>query len=224
MHLRSMIKEYHMIVLILLALTTLLLADVNQGKIKKGIEAYEKEQWDEALNSFQDALLDDPENPRLLFNVGSVQYQKQKYEEALQSFEKSLLTKDVRLQKSVYYNIGNTYYQLNKYQESIQAYKKALDLDPTDQDAKYNLELVRAKLKEMADKQQQQNQQQQQIEPSEYAKQLKAQADALVAQRFYKEAYKLMEQGLQSDPTVAAFQTFINRLKDVVDIEEGVTS
>jgi tetratricopeptide (TPR) repeat protein len=218
------IKKYSFIVLLLLALPVFLFADADQGKIKKGIEAYEKEQWDEALNHFQDALLDDPENPRLHFNVGSVQYQKQKYEEALQSFQKALLTKDVTLQESAYYNIGNTYYQMNKYQESIEAYKKALDLEPTDQDAKNNLELVRAKLKEMADKQQQQNQQQQQIEPSEYAKQLKAQAEALVAQRFYKEAHQLMEQGLQSDPTVAAFQSFIDRLKDVVEIEEGKTS
>lgn len=218
------IKEFSFVILILLTLQNSLLAEVSQSKIKKGIEAYENEQWDEALNYFQDALLDDPENPGLQFNIGSVQYKKQKYEEALQSFEKALLTKDVKLQENTYYNLGNTYFQLNKFQESIRAYKKALDLDPTDQDVKYNLELVRAKLKEMADKQQQQNQQQQQIEPSEYAKQLKAQADALVAQRFYKEAYSLMEQGLRSDPTVAVFQAFIERLKNVVEIEEDITS
>lgn len=213
----------HSILLVLLVLNIGLSAGVDQSKIKKGIEAYDKEQWDEALNYFQDALLDDPENPQLHFDVGAVQYKKQKYEDALQSFEKAILTQDVKLQQLSYYNQGNTYYQLNKYQEAIQSFKKALDLDPNDQDAKYNLELVRAKLKEMADKKQQQDQQQQKMEPSEYAKQLKAQADILVAQRFYQEAYRLMEQGLQSDPTVAVYQAFINRIKDVVDIGKGTS-
>lgn len=191
---------------------------VDQGKLKKGIQAYQEEKWDEALNQFQDALLDDPENPQLHFNIGAVQYKKQKYEDALESFEKAILTKNVKLQQSAYYNQGNVYYRLNQYPEAIQAYKKALDLDPGDQDAKFNLELVRAKLKEQSQKQQQQDQQQQRIEPSEYAKQLKAQAEILVAQRLYREAYDLMQQGLQSDPTVAAFQDFIDRIEDVVDI------
>jgi hypothetical protein len=58
-----------------------------------------------------------------------------------------------------YYNIGNAYFKQDKLQESIQSYIKALDINPDDRDAKYNLELARAKLKEMADKQQQQPQQ-----------------------------------------------------------------
>ncbi len=198
-------------------------AEVNRSKLNKGLEAYRQEQWDEALNYFQDALLDDPENPLLHFNVGAVLYKKEKYEEALQSFQKALATEDVQLQEKAYYNIGNTYYRMQKYKEAVEAYIKALELDPTDGDAKYNLELVRAKLKEMAEKQPQQNQpQQEQIEPSEYAKQLKKQAEALVAQRQYHAAYDLMQKGLQVDPTVAAFQGFIDRLKNVVAIEDSV--
>ena len=74
----------------------------------------------------------------------------------------------------------------------------------------------------MADKQQSQDQQQQQqVKPSEYAKQLKAQAEILVAQRLYKEAFNLMMDGLKSDPTVQAFQSFINRIKNVVNIEDA---
>ena len=197
-------------------------ANLDQEKLKKGIEAYQNEQWDEALNYFQDALIDDPENPRLHFNIAATQYKKQRYEEALESLEKSLITDEASLQQGTYYNQGNVYYQLEKYQEAIDAYKKALDLQPEDQDAKYNLELVRAKIKEMADKQQQDQQQQQdKVEPSEFAKQLKAQAEILIAQRLYKEAHNLMMDGLKSDSTVQAFQDFINRIKNVVEIEDA---
>lgn len=202
--------------------TQILLANVDQEKLQKGLEAYQNEQWDESLNHFQDALIDDPENPQLHFNISAVQYKKQRYEAALESIEKAMVTDDILLQQRAFFNQGNTYYQLEKYQEAVEAYKKALDIQPKDQEAKHNLELVRAKLKEMADKQeQQQDQQQQQMKPSEYAKQLKAQAEILVAQRLYKEALNLMMDGMKSDPTVQAFQNFINRIKNVVTIEEA---
>ena len=136
--------------------------DLSRGKIKQGIKAYENSQWDESLQKFQDALLDDPEHPVGHYNVAEALYQNKKYEEALKSYEKSLSSQDLALKQKSYYNLGNTYYQLNKYQEAIQNYIKALDLDPNDQDAKHNLELVRAKLKELAQKQPMQNQQQQQ--------------------------------------------------------------
>ncbi len=220
----KMTKLLLWLMLVLAAGAFPLRAEVSQSKLKKALKAYQQEQWDEALNAYQDALLDDPENPVLHFNIGDVLYKKEKYEEALQSFQKAIATKDVALQEKVYYNLGNTYYQLKKYKEAIDSYKKALDLVPEDEQAKYNLELVRAKLKEMAKKQPQQQQpqpQQKQIQPSEFAKQLKAEAERRIRQRRYKDAYDLMIQGMNSDPTVAAYRGFINRLKNVVDIEEA---
>lgn len=166
-----MVKGYSIKIFILIILISAFVVNrssiaADRSKIKDGIESFQKEQWDESLNKFQDALLDDPTNPLLHFNVGDVQYKKKNYEEALKSFEKTLNTKDVSLQEKAYYNMGNNYYQMNKYQEAIDYYKKALELDPDDVDAKFNLELVRAKIKEMAKKQpmnnQQQSQQQQQ--------------------------------------------------------------
>lgn len=204
---------------------SVLLAAPPQDKLKKGVKAFQGEQWDEALNYFQDALVDEPENPLVHYNVGTALYKKERYEDALASFEKSLQTEDISLQQQTYYNRGNVLYRLEKYQEAVEAYKKALDIQPEDMAAKHNLELVRAKLKEMADKQQQQQQDQEdqeQIEPSEYAKQLKAQAEILVGQKLYNEALNLMMRGLQTDETVAAFQDFIQRIKDIVDIEEAI--
>jgi Ca-activated chloride channel family protein len=136
--------------------------ELSRKKINEGIKAYEKDQFDQSLQHFQDALLDDPENPVGHFNVGESLYKKKNYQEALNSYEKALSTQELPLRQKTYYNMGNTFYQLNKYQEAIESYIKALDLDPTDEDAKHNLELVRAKLKEMAQKQPQQNQPQQQ--------------------------------------------------------------
>ena len=155
-------KIFLLIVFTIMSAASLSLTAADRSKIKDGIGAFQKEQWDESLNKFQDALLDDPTNPLLHFNVGDALYKKKSYEEALKSFEKSLNTKDVTLQQQAYYNIGNNYYQMNKYQEAIDYYKKALELNPEDLDAKYNLELVRAKIKEMSEKKPMNNQQQSQ--------------------------------------------------------------
>ena len=48
--------------LVFLILTIMVLpakADMDRSKIKKGIKSFEQEQWDESLQHFQDALLDD---------------------------------------------------------------------------------------------------------------------------------------------------------------------
>jgi tetratricopeptide (TPR) repeat protein len=206
-------------------LSLMFLATVNaesiRGKINRGNKLFKEGKYEQALAAYQDALLDDPLNEVALFDLGDAYYKIKKYKEAIDAYQKVVGSQNLELSAKAFYNIGNAYFQQNKLKESIEAYKKALELNPNDRDAKYNLELARAKLKEMAQKQQKQNKQQQNkknIEPSEFAKQLKKQAEKLVDERRYKEAYQLMMDGLKKDPTVAAFQDFIKRIKDVVDI------
>ena len=218
-------NKINIILILLFAFgSTSVWADLNRSKVKAGVKAFDESQYDKSLQHFQDALLDDPENPLGHYNVAEALYKNKKYEEAIKSYQKSLNSEDITLRKKAFYNLGNSYYQMNKYQEAIQNYIKALELDPNDQDAKHNLELVRAKLKEMADKQPMQNQQQnskndQNVEPSEYAKEIKRQADELVAQRKYGEALKLMTDLLKNDKTAMTYAQYTKRLGDVTEID-----
>jgi tetratricopeptide (TPR) repeat protein len=143
-------------------------------QVREGNELYSQEKYDEANNKYRDALIDNPESPIVHFNIGDVLYKKKNYEDAVKSFDKTTSSDDVLLQSKSYYNMGNTLYRLNKLPESIQMYKKALELNPDDEDAKYNLEYVRTKIKNDAEKQQQQNQpqsgEQQQEQQSEQNK------------------------------------------------------
>jgi len=59
------------------------------------------------------------------------------------------------------------------------------------------------------------------LKPSEYAKKLKEQADLLVRNNRFADAYSLMMDGLQVDKTVGAYNEFIGKLKDVVEVETG---
>lgn len=155
-------KRISIIVLFLFILPGLIQAQSTRNRVKEGNKLYSEENYDQALNKFQDALLSDPENEKIQFNVGNTRYQKNKYEEALQDYQKVIGTEDLNLEQNAYFNLGNTLYRMQKLPESILAYKQALKLNPDDMDAKYNLEYVRRKIKENADKQQQDQQQQQQ--------------------------------------------------------------
>jgi len=139
-------------------------AQPGRGKVKQGNRLYKEQKYDAAKNKYQDALLEDPNSPLIQFNMGDVTYQTKDYQKAMESFHKTLNVKDAAVQSMAYYNIGNSLYRLNKLPESIQAYQEALKLNPDDQDAKYNLEYVRNKLKQNSQPQQQnpQNQQQKQ--------------------------------------------------------------
>ncbi len=139
-----------------------IIAQPGRKQVLEGNKLYLEEKYDEANNKYRDALVNNPENPVIHFNIGNTQYKKKIYEESLKEYEKSLSIDDVMAQSKAYYNVGNSLYRAGKLPESILAYTQALRLNPDDEDAKYNLEFVRAQLKNQAQKQPQNNQQQQQ--------------------------------------------------------------
>lgn len=44
----------------------------------------------------------------------------------------------------IYYNLGNAYYRMNNYARAILNYERALQLNPSDNDIQFNLELAKA--------------------------------------------------------------------------------
>jgi Ca-activated chloride channel family protein len=147
--------------------------------IEKGSTLYQSEQYDEALKSFVDAQIESPENPQLKYNVANAHFNMKNYEEAIKNYQDVAATaQDIQLEEKSLYNIGNCIYRQGKLEEAVEYYKKALDLDPNDQDAKYNLEFVREEIKKRineAKKREQQQQQQKESEKQEGEKEQKEQ-------------------------------------------------
>ena len=116
--------------------------------IEKGSTLYQGEQYDEALKSFVDAQIESPENSQLKYNIANAHFNMKNYEEAIKNYQDVAATaQDIQLEEKSLYNIGNCKYRQGMLEESVEYYKKALDLDPNDQDAKYNLEFVREEIK-----------------------------------------------------------------------------
>lgn len=171
----------------------------GRPKVKEGNKYYAQGKFDQALNKYQDALIDDPESPEIHFNIGDALYKKKKYQEALKSYQKALIAEDVLLQSKAYYNIGNTLYRLGRLPESILAYKKALEINPNDMDAKYNLEFVRNKLKQNLKRQSMAGQRQQQIQAKPQAEQQKQRKGQERKQEMSKEEAERILDALKRD-------------------------
>ncbi len=137
------------------------------SKVNKGNNLFEKEKYEDSLKKYTDAQLDNPESPILHYNMGNVYYKQGQYDKAIEELNKSLSSKENDLREKIYYNLGNTYFKKNDFMNAIEHYKKVLEINPDDEDAKYNIEITRKKMQENMQPQsgnqqqkQQQNQQQ----------------------------------------------------------------
>lgn len=138
--------------LLLMFFVTTGFLDSAQSLNEEGNKLYEAKKYQSALEKYQAAKAKDPENPSIRYNAGSALYQLQQYQDAAKEFEKVTKTaKDKATQEKAHYNYGNSLYRLGQFEKAIESYEKALELDPNDKDAKYNLEFLQ-KQKSMFDK------------------------------------------------------------------------
>ena len=128
-------------------------ADSAASKNKQGNRLFQEGKYEDAQKAYVEAHAQAPDKPEILYNVGNSLIKQKKYDQALQSLRQAVAKADRGLQASGWYNSGNALYEAGNYQDAAQAYIQALRSNPSDRDAKHNLELALRK------KQEQQNQQ-----------------------------------------------------------------
>ena len=126
--------------------------------VNGGNDLYEAQKYTDAEVNYRKALDKEKDLVQGHFNLGNALHKEGKFDEAVREFgmarEKSAAPET---KGHAWYNIGNSRMQEQKYQEAVDAYIKSLQLNPRDQEAKYNLSYALEKLKQQ---QRQQNQQQ----------------------------------------------------------------
>jgi len=155
-------------------------ASQPKREIKKGNMLYNEAEYDEALEQYEEALVDAPDSDVVNYNVGAALYKTEDYEVSIGHFEKSLVSEDESLEQKANYNIGNAKYKYGigkeesdlpqavaSLEQSLRHYECAIELDPEDEDAKYNYEFVKEELKRLKKKTEQQETQSQQGEKGE---------------------------------------------------------
>jgi tetratricopeptide (TPR) repeat protein len=111
------------------------------------------------------------------------------------------------------YNAGVALARGERWAPARDRFVRALILQPDYAEARHNLEVVLRHLRPEGNQNQGRP-----PEPSEFARRIKQQADSLVAARRYGDALALLQDGLQRDSTVGAFQREIQRLEAVTGI------
>ena len=127
--------------------------------------AYEAGAYDEALAAFVDRQIERPEDPELALNLGATYYQMRDYASAERAFSEAARSGDDGIRAEALYNLGNSAYRQGRLEEAVERYQATLELVPSDEDAKFNLEYVRDEIRrrhEEAQKRQQEQQDQQQ--------------------------------------------------------------
>ena len=107
-----------------------------------GNEAYAEGRFADAAIAYTEALAEDPDDARLALNLGRALHALGDYDAASSATSRALRTTDDALAARAYFNLGNHRFQQADLIAARNAYIEALLLDPTDTDAKINLEVV----------------------------------------------------------------------------------
>jgi tetratricopeptide (TPR) repeat protein len=107
-----------------------------------GNALYDQTNYRDAVNAYQSAQVDAPDQPEPYYNAGSALAQSGDVDRAIAALNQALKTADDNLAAKAYYNLGNVYFGMSRFDDAIQAYQQALLRNPEDTDARYNLELA----------------------------------------------------------------------------------
>lgn len=131
------------------------IAKINQLK-KDAKQAYQAGDFSEAISKYH-YLLDTMkvEDERIRLNLANAYYQTNDTTNALNNYG-SVTESNLNVIKSTaYQQTGIIQHQQKKYKEALESFKQAIKVDPSNEEARYNYEMLKKFLKEQEQKQDQ---------------------------------------------------------------------
>ena len=128
----------------------------------KGKKAYEEGHYDDARVYYEHVLKNRKKDDGAQFGLGVTAYQQKDMETAARALNNAMNSDDKSLASKAMYNLGNMFRDQQKMEESLALYRKAIEVNPTDEDAKVNYELLKQVLQQQEQQQQQDKQNQKQ--------------------------------------------------------------
>ena len=193
---------------VMIALLTLGFLQVQSQEtekaIQRGNELYTQKQYPQAETAYNEVIEKEPANGIAKFNRTNALYRQNKNDEAVKALDDlAFKTNETDIKSKSYYNKGVILSGQKKLEESIEAYKNALRNDPSDKQARENLQKALLELKKKEppppkkeDKKKSPQQQKQQQQPkmnqkeAEQRLKLMEQKEKEVQQRLQKEKSK----------------------------------
>ncbi|UCD58964.1 MAG: tetratricopeptide repeat protein [Candidatus Hydrogenedentota bacterium] len=136
-------------------------AETAADSVRAGNSLYSESKYEEALKKYKAAQVESPTDERIMFNLGNAQYKLGQHNEALSGYLRAAQSANPEIQAQSHYNSGNALYRMGRLEDAVEQYLKALEIDPDDEDAKFNLEFVRQEIRRRMNEQQQRQEERQ---------------------------------------------------------------
>jgi len=213
-------------ILLLTSTDPLKIGKINRIK-KEAREAYTSANYKTAVTKYK-YLIDSLQvnEDEVMINLANSYFHLKDTANAFTSYQSLTGSTNNEIRSRAHQQTGIMNHQQGKLEEALHNFKQAIKADPLNGSARYDYEMLKKKMEEK--KKQDENKQKndknkndKQQKPSEFAKKLKAQAEALAAQFRFNDAYNLMVEGAQKDASVHYYDDFTGRLKDVSQINES---
>ena len=153
-------------------------ADSARVSTSQGNKLYKQGEFNEAINNYDQALVDAPGALEPKFNQANSYYRLDDLSKAMDLYRQvAAESKDMKFVAKAKYNLGNSYFQQGTKQKdsnlqkaiddmktAIGSWRSVLDIDPENKKAAKNIEVARLLIKDLLD---QLNKQQQQQDPNQ---------------------------------------------------------
>ena len=136
-----------------------------RGLVEEGNLLYADGQYENALTRYQEAQVNAPYSMVIRFNLADALLKLERVDESLNELSRVIASSDTVLAAMASYNTARALTDAGDLETGIMGYVNSLRLNPNDEDAKHNLELLLRQLQ--SQQQEQQSQEQQQKEQSE---------------------------------------------------------
>lgn len=176
-------KKHRIIAVLLLVMipTRIVFAESVEDLVRQGNKKYAEGNFNEAINEYDQALVDKPEALRPKFNKANSYYRLDDLAKAMDLYkEVATGAKDMELVAKAKYNTGNCYFQrgskqmdsdsqkaLEDMQTGITFWRQVLDIEPDNKKAARNIEVARPIIKNIIDQLNKQKQQQDPNQPQQ---------------------------------------------------------
>ena len=115
---------------ILAVISTAWSAEYGEGEVylSKGVLAYNKKEFNQALTALQEAIKAQPQNAEAHYYLGLTQIELGQYPEALASLQRSLQLDPKRT--TIHFDLGITSFKMGKYAQALQEFRTAEQYQP----------------------------------------------------------------------------------------------
>ncbi len=140
--------------------STLFAQRVN-GDIEKGNEAYKKRDYKTAVENYKNALRKQPDNNTARFNLANALQKENQTEQSKKNYDAVIASADINsLKAESNYNKALAFLKEQNLQNAIQFFEESLKENPSDDDARENLQKALNDFKKQQQQSQPQNQKQ----------------------------------------------------------------